>query len=181
MIAHYDDETIVVYQAYNAAIGRFAAEHGYFGGAFSYTRMSWIKPNFLWMMFRSGWGTKQNQEVTLAIWVRRAAFEMILAQAVPSTFVPELYESEAEWKKRVASSDVRVQWDPDHGPTAAPLARRAVQLGLRGEVLRRYRREWIVKIEDISAFVATQRANATPSRYASLKVPREAVYPLTKM
>src|SRR5262245_58806343 len=25
--------------------------------------MSWIKLNFLWMMFRSGWGTKPDQEV----------------------------------------------------------------------------------------------------------------------
>ena len=58
ILAQYDDETIVVYQAYRPSIGSFAAEHGYFGGEFSYSRMSWIKPNFLWMMFRSGWGTK---------------------------------------------------------------------------------------------------------------------------
>ena len=47
ILAHYDDETIVVYQAYRPSIGRFAIEHGRFGGDFSYSRMSWIKPNFL--------------------------------------------------------------------------------------------------------------------------------------
>lgn len=54
ILAHFDDESIVVYQAYRPEIGRFAAENGYFGGAFNFTRMSWIKPNFLWMMYRSG-------------------------------------------------------------------------------------------------------------------------------
>lgn len=54
VLAQYDADTVVVYQAYAPAIGRFAADHGTFGGAFSYERMSWIKPNFLWMMYRSG-------------------------------------------------------------------------------------------------------------------------------
>lgn len=47
IVAVYDDEFIVVYQAYRQAIGLFAAKHGYFGGEFSLNRMSWIKPNFL--------------------------------------------------------------------------------------------------------------------------------------
>ncbi len=54
ILAQYDDESIVVYQAYRDSIGRFAAEHGYFGGDFKLSRMSWIKPNFLWMMYRCG-------------------------------------------------------------------------------------------------------------------------------
>lgn len=47
ILAQYDDEAIVVYQAYRPEIGHFAAENGYFGGAFSLSRMTWIKPNFL--------------------------------------------------------------------------------------------------------------------------------------
>lgn len=66
ILAQFDDDSIVEYQAYGPAIGRFAIENGVFGGGFSYSRMSWMKPNFLWMMYRSGWGTKENQEVTLA-------------------------------------------------------------------------------------------------------------------
>ena len=54
ILAQFDETSIVVYQAYNPSIGRFAAAHGYFGESFNLTRMSWIKPNFLWMMFRSG-------------------------------------------------------------------------------------------------------------------------------
>src|SRR5580698_7073514 len=86
ILAQFDDETIVVYQAYRHSIGRFAAEHGWFGGDFSYGRMSWIKPNFLWMMFRSGWGTKPDQEVTLAVRVDRRAFDAMLSEAVASSF-----------------------------------------------------------------------------------------------
>ena len=58
ILAQFDDDAVIVYQAYRPSIGRYAAEHGAFGGDFSYSRMSWIKPNFLWMMYRSGWGTR---------------------------------------------------------------------------------------------------------------------------
>ncbi|HEX4203455.1 MAG TPA: DUF4291 family protein [Ktedonobacteraceae bacterium] len=48
ILAQFDEQSVVVYQAYQPSIGRFAAQHGYFGGEFSLTRMSWIKANFLW-------------------------------------------------------------------------------------------------------------------------------------
>src|SRR5215813_11712221 len=95
ILAQFDENSVVVYQAYRPSIGYFAAHNGYFGGEFSLGRMSWIKPNFLWMMFRSGWGTKPGQEVTLAVRLKRSAFDEILSQAVHSTFVPEVYSTEA--------------------------------------------------------------------------------------
>lgn len=91
ILAQFDADTVVVYQAYRPSIGRFAAEHGFFGAEFNFDRMSWIKPNFLWMMFRSGWGAKPDQEITLAIWLRRSGFDAILTEAVHSTFVSEVY------------------------------------------------------------------------------------------
>jgi hypothetical protein len=111
--------------------------------------MSWIKPNFLWMMYRSGWGTKGGQEVTLAVRLRRDAFDEILGLAVHSTYVPEVYGSEDVWKRAVAWSDVRLQWDPVHDPSGAPVGRRAVQLGLRDEVLGKYAREMLFGVEDV--------------------------------
>ena len=137
ILAQYDADSIVVYQAYRPEIGHFAAKHGYFGGAFSLSRMSWIKPNFLWMMYRSGWGTKQGQEVTLAIRMCRAGFDAILARAVPSTYCPHQNDTQEQWKAAGAASDVRLQWDPDHGPHGEQLERRAIQLGLRGETSNR--------------------------------------------
>jgi hypothetical protein len=177
ILAHFDAESVVVYQAYSPAIGHFAAHHGYFGGGFSLGRMSWIKPNFLWMMYRSGWGTKEGQEVTLAVRLRRGAFDEILRQAVHSTFVSEVYGSEDAWKRAVAGSDVRLQWDPDHGPSGNPVQRRAIQLGLRGEVLARYAKEWLLEIRDISDFVSEQKANAV-APYERLVTPSEDVYPV---
>jgi hypothetical protein len=178
ILAQFDDHSVVVYQAYRPEIGQFAATHGYFGGGFSLDRMSWIKPNFLWMMYRSGWGTKNGQEVTLAVWLRRPAFDAILKQAVHSTFVPAVHSDEAAWQRALAESSVRLQWDADHDPSGARLERRAIQLGLRGEMLAHYARDWIVHIEDISTFVEEQRAHANPVAYARLTTPREAVSPV---
>jgi hypothetical protein len=176
VLAQFDDETIVVYQAYRPSIGRFAADHGHFGGDFSLSRMSWIKPNYLWMMYRSGWGTKEGQEVVLAVWLRRTAFDAILAQAVPSTQDTARFPARADWQRAVASSDVRLQWDPDHGPAGNPLERRAVQLGLRRSVLASYARPWIVRIEDVSPLVAAGREQLR--RGEPLLTPREDVYPV---
>jgi hypothetical protein len=178
ILAQFDDESVVVYQSYRPEIGHFAARHGYFGGAFSLGRMSWIKPNFLWMMYRSGWGTKGGQEVTLAVRLRRDAFDEILGLAVHSTFVPEVYGTNGVWKRALAGSDVRLQWDPDHNPAGTPVERRAIQLGLRGDVLARYAKEWLLGVEDISDFVAEQRANAD-APHERLVTPREDVYPVS--
>ena len=83
IMAHYDDDSIVVYQAYRPSIGTYAAEHQRFGGDWSFSRMSWIKPNFLWMMYRCGWAEKPGQEVVLAIRLDRRGFDEILAAYVP--------------------------------------------------------------------------------------------------
>ncbi|MBA3468936.1 MAG: DUF4291 domain-containing protein [Herpetosiphonaceae bacterium] len=180
IMAQFDADSIVVYQAYRPATGHFAATHGFFGGEFSFNRMSWIKPNFLWMMYRSGWGAKENQEVTLAVRLKRHGFERILEEAVHSSFVPTVYASEAEWSHAVARSAVRLQWDPDHDPAGHKQERRALQLGLRGAILAAYAQEWIIAIEDISSFVAEQRAHAlTKQAYRQLQVPSEAVYPVS--
>jgi hypothetical protein len=176
LLASYDDETINVYQAYSPSIGRFAAERGYFGGEFNYRRMSWIKPNFLWMMYRSDWGRAVNQEVVLAVRLRRRFFDSILAQAVPSSYTSALFATHEEWKLAVEQSEVRLQWDPDHSPSGEKQERRAIQLGLRGEMLEAYGKREIVEIIDMSAFVAEQRENAVCGRLEELVTPMERAY-----
>lgn len=178
ILAQFDDSTVVVYQAYRPEIGSYAAAHGRFGPCFSLNRMSWIKPNFLWMMYRSGWGSKPDQQVTLAVRLRRTAFDEIVRRAVHSSYVPGLYPSEQEWKDALAPSQVRLQWDPDHHPSGAPLARRAIQLGLRGDVLKQYAAEWIIAIEDISDFVSAQLLHVAERAWDSLTTPREDIYPI---
>ncbi|GDX81700.1 hypothetical protein LBMAG42_35110 [Deltaproteobacteria bacterium] len=176
ILAQFDADSIVVYQAYNEEIAAAAVADGRLGGGgFSLNRMSWIKPNFLWMMYRSGWATKPHQERLLAIRIPRARFVDLLDAAVHSSFSASTVEDEPTWRAAVATSDVRLQWDPDHAPDGTPQARRAVQLGLRGEILRRFAVEWPIEILDVTAFVREQRAHiGTPT----LLVPTERVFAL---
>ena len=101
--------------------------NGRFGGdKFSYSRMSWIKTNFLWMMYRSRWGTNTGQERILAVRITREGFDTILSKALTGKA-----EKERGMETR---TEVRLQWDPDHHPSGTQERRRAIQLGLRDQV-----------------------------------------------
>lgn len=176
ILACFDEETIMVYQAYSPPIGQFAARHGCFGGDFSYRRMSWIKPNFLWMMYRCNWGRSSGQEIVLAVRLRRAFFDSLLERAVPSSFNAALFATPEAWKSAVAQSEVRLQWDPDHLPNGDQEERRAIQLGLRGPTLEGYGKREVVEIIDMSEFVVSQRENVARERLAELMTPRERPY-----
>src|SRR6266516_5749190 len=86
--AVFDTETITVYQAYGPELAGRALAAGTFVPPFSRERMTWIKPSFLWMMYRSGWATKPGQERVLAVRISRAGFEWALAHSSPSQHVP---------------------------------------------------------------------------------------------
>lgn len=173
IMAQYDDEKIIVYQSYRPEIGNFATNNQFFGGAFSLDRMTWVKPNFLWMMYRNGWGTKEGQEVVLAIHLKKEAFENYVKNAVYSSFKPELYESYELWQKEVQESNVRLQWDPDHDPYGVKLERRAIQIGLRKEFIKGYAKDDILEIEDISDFVREQYEFVKNKDLGSLVIPAE--------
>src|SRR5690242_19745638 len=76
--ADFDRETIVVYQAYRPEIAAAALKAGRFVAPFSFERMTWIKPSFLWLMARSNWGRKRGQECTLAIRISRNGWDRSL-------------------------------------------------------------------------------------------------------
>ena len=173
-MAQFDATSIVVYQAYRPSIASYAVEHQRFGGEFSFSRMSWIKPNFLWMMFRSGWATKEGQERILAVHIRRSFFDEILLSAVASSFGASGQNCRETWKLSLANSTVRLQWDPDHDPKSNAVERRAIQLGLRGESLQRYGCEEVLKIEDITPLVEEQRQHI--DHPAELLIPTEQAY-----
>lgn len=176
ILAHHDDVSVVVYQAYRPSIGRYAIEHGHFGGPdYSFNRMSWVKPNFLWMMYRCGWGMKEGQEVILGLRIRRAFFDTLLDAAVSSSFDPKRYATQQEWQDAVATSEVRRQWDPDHSPSGAKLPRRAIQLGLRGSLLRAFATTELMEVIDMTDFVAEQRQHAQDDN-PQLMTPLEHVY-----
>lgn len=180
IMAQFDDESIIVYQAYRPEIAEYAVQHQRFGGPFSYNRMSWIKPNFLWMMYRSGWATKPGQEHVLAICMTRDGFDYCVKNAVPSTYCHDLYEKQEDWKSDISKSTIRSQWDPDHSPYGNPVERHAIQLGLRGDTLRQYGTEWIVQIFDITNFVHEQYEWVKTKQLENLSIPKENVYPIPK-
>src|SRR5215210_4064137 len=90
--ALYDEHTITVYQAYNSEIAQSAVENQKFvSPPYKLDRMTWIKPSFLWMMYRSGWASKQGQEHILKIKIKREGFEWALKNSCLSHFDSQLY------------------------------------------------------------------------------------------
>jgi hypothetical protein len=172
-----DDKNVAVYQAYRKSIGEFAIKEQYLGGPdFSFTRMSWIKTSFLWMMFRSGWAQKEGQEVVLRIWIPKSFLNRILETTVISSYSAEFYSGYGDWKNELAASESRLQWDPDHDPFGKPLSRKAIQLGLKGALLQDFANGAIVKIEDVTPFVREQAAKISSDMISSLMVPAETLY-----
>lgn len=179
LVAYQEADQLVVYQAYKPAIADFAVRNQFLGGGgFSYERMSWIKPGFLWMMYRSGWASKESQERILALWIRKVHFITLLEEAVPTTFRPWQYESPQAWQQEMKVKKVRVQWDPDHSPSGHKQERRAIQLGLSGAALASFGKEYIERIEDITPFVLEQKQVLSREGIVALQVPAETVMTL---
>lgn len=179
--AVYTDKTIRVYQAYNQIIADEAVRKGTFGSHFSMNRMTWIKPSFLWMMYRCGWGEKENQEHILAIEIDRKGFDRAVSSAVKSTFSDDMGISIEEWKKLVKESDVRVQWDPEKDINGNNLPYRSIQLGLRGDAVYKYVNEWIVNIEDITEYVKDLNTRRKNNEDISDMLPNEKVYKIESL
>lgn len=171
------DGQFIVYQAYNHSIADFAIKNQCFGGnSYSYSRMSWIKPNFLWMMYRCGWAEKANQERVLGIWIRKTDFDLILQESVFSSFQESIYGTHEKWKDELASKSVRLQWDPDHDIYGAKQDRKAIQLGMKGDVLEKFGNDMISEIIDLTEFVRQQKIVIESGSLDKLQVPREWVY-----
>lgn len=175
----FDDDTITVYQAYPPAIADAALTAGTFVAPFKRERMTWIKPSFRWMMYRSGWATKPGQEHVLAIRVTRAGFHDALAGACLSHHDPAVYDDATIWTARKESTEVRVQWDPERTPSGDALPYRSLQVGLSGSAVDSYVDEWIVGMQDITGHVRSMLARLCddPSSIDGL-LPPELPYPL---
>lgn len=165
--ADYDQESLVVYQAYNRQIAEPALARQRFVAPFSFNRMTWIKPSFLWLMERSGWGQKSGQEVTLAVRIRRAGWEEALSQATLT-------------EQDVSAALVQVQWDPERSLRGEKLGYRSIQVGLSRHLIRTYAEEWIASITDLSPRVAKMRELRRAGSYEQAKrlLPPERPYPV---
>lgn len=174
--AVYTEETIRVYQAYSPEIAKEAVKLGTFGTHFKMSRMTWIKPSFLWMMYRCGWAEKENQECVLAIDIKRSAFDEIVENAVISTYQKESGISIEEWKEKVKQSNIRCQWDPERDIHGNPLNYRSIQLGLRGEAVYQYVNHWITGVEDITDYVKILNDKRKQKEDITDLLPKERIY-----
>jgi hypothetical protein len=160
ILAQYNEKSIIVYQSYKPSIAEHAVKNKCFLGCddFNPNRCTWIKTNFLWMMYRCGWNTKKDQERTLAIELKIEFFEEILKNSVHSHFNDKVFDDKDVHAKALKNADVVMQWDPDHHPKGDKMQRRAIQLGLKGNILKEYvSGKSIINIQDITEFVEEQR------------------------
>lgn len=149
--AKFSKSTFRVYQAYSSAIAEPALAAQKFVAPFKLARMTWIKPSFFWMMYRSGWATKVGQERILAIDISREGLEWALVNACLSEFDENVHGTHSKWQAQVKGTCVRVQWDPERDSQLARCDYRAIQIGLTGEAVCRYVDDWIVAIEDVTS------------------------------
>lgn len=177
VVAQYDNQCIRVYQAYNSVIAKEAVALQTFGKNFSRNRMTWIKPSFLWMMYRSNWGTKKNQEYILALDIYQTKFNEILEKAV-LTSPDSKYCTVLQWKKALAETTVYCQWDPDKNINGNPINRAAIQIGLKGDTLIDFLDTGIDRIEDITPLVKKWNEQRKNGKLNSKDLPIEKIYPV---
>jgi hypothetical protein len=127
-------------------------------------------------MYRSGWGTKEGQEATLDLRLRRQFFDRILARVVASSLDQSDSATHEEWKAAIEHSEVRLQWDPDHDPLGRAVGRRAIQLGLPGSVLEALGKRELLEVIDMTEFVATQREQLPRLGLWQLMTPAKRIY-----
>ncbi|KZS94880.1 ATP-dependent RNA helicase DHX8 [Sistotremastrum niveocremeum HHB9708] len=143
--ALYDEETITVYQAYSASIAIPSVREQRLNASsdFLLGRMTWIKPSWRWMMYRSGYSTKDDRQAhILALKMKHENFERLLSQAVLT------HGALTEEEKAMP---VRVQWDPERNPALVVLPYRSIQIGISRILSQTWVEEWIESIEDVTA------------------------------
>lgn len=173
--ASYTDTHIVVYQAYKAAIADAAVSTQKLNASpdFRPGHMTWIKPSWGWMMYRSGYAAKDaGQERVLAITMPREHFVGLLERAVLTSHGGESAPPPSRRREdgdrtgngngagagtgrddglnRVKSVDVKVQWDPERSAKLETLPHRSIQIGIPGALSETWARRWIANIEDVT-------------------------------
>ncbi|ORX98745.1 ATP-dependent RNA helicase DHX8, partial [Clohesyomyces aquaticus] len=142
--AAYTPTTITVYQAYNKSIATAAVSSQKLDASphFSLSRMTWIKPSWAWVLYRSGYSYKDSRQTNiLAITLTRDAYLGLLRNAV-------LTHGQVG-KAPMKADSVRVQWDPERSMRMGKLRYRSIQIGIPAVRVPEYL-EGIVKIEDVT-------------------------------
>lgn len=175
-VGEWDAEGVFVYQAFRDEIADYALLHQRFGGpCFKTTRMTWIKPSFGWVLYRSGYGHKPGQHRVLKIKLPHGRLASILAQC---RFVDTNKATKGEAEGAHGGSNGRVQWDPERDMMSADgrepremLRKRAIQIGLRGRLSDFYTSSTI-SIQDVTelAHRVCEAHRAKPAKMRDTKM-----------
>lgn len=178
--ADYDANTITVYQAYSAAIAIPALTAQRFVPPFSFGRMTWIKPSFLWLMERSHWAQKAGQERVLAVRITRSGWEEALSLGILTDADPMVYPTYAAWQEQFAQAQSHIQWDPERSLRGTSLLYGSIQVGLSRRLIHRYVEEWTVSLEDYTPLVKKIATLLRTGNEAQARkfLPPERLYPL---
>ncbi|MCI9051036.1 MAG: DUF4291 domain-containing protein [Lachnospiraceae bacterium] len=177
VFAQYDRQYIRVYQAYNSAIAKEAIALQTFGENFNINRMTWIKPSFLWLMYRSNWGTKKNQKCILALDIYQTKFNELLEKAVLTSPDSTSYTG-LQWEKSFNETTVYCQWDSDRNINGNAINRAAIQIGLKGNTLRDFLNTSIYCITDLTPLVRKWNEQRKNGKLDSKNLPIEKIYPV---
>jgi hypothetical protein len=144
----------------NTDIADYAVDNQRFGGPhFKPVRMTWIKPSFAWVLYRSGYASKHNQTRILKIKLSHESVASLLSQC--------------KCKHGGGGSWGRVQWDPardiqkQETKSKEPrkmLRERAIQIGLKGHLSEQYV-DSVLSIQDVTDLAKkVQRAHTLDAK-----------------
>lgn len=178
--ADYNAQTITIYQAYPSSIAQPALQAQRFVSPFSFTRMTWIKPSFLWLMERSNWAQKSGQEFILAVRLQRSGWDEALSLGVLTSFELSAHSNPQVWHKQFEKALVHVQWDPERSIRGADLGYNSIQVGLSRHIIQKYVDGWVVEILDCTPLVKKIHAlvKAGHADKARKLLPPEYIYPV---
>ncbi len=180
--ATYNQDQIAVYSVFSSSIADVAIKNQKLLPPFSYKRMTWIKPSYLWMMYRSDWGGRAGMERILQIWINRKDWDNCLKEAILTTPESHVYKDAKKWRKALDKARIRVQWDPERDIKNNRLEHKSIQLGITSILVEAYAKKWIIKIEDMTEQTRKISALVFQQKYedANKLLPEERIYPVNE-
>ncbi len=92
-------------------------------------------------------------EAIAKIKLSHEAFTEIIDQSIGTHWDQEVFSTEDDWQRNLNRSDVIHQWDPERDIVGKRLDRQAIQIRIRGTVIRKYVSDYIIGVEDVSPLV----------------------------
>lgn len=153
-MGEWDAEGVYLYQAFCDDIADWAVANQQLGGPkFNTTRMTWVKPSFGWILYRSGYGHKPSQNRILKIKISHDVLGQLLSQC----HCRDTNKATRSGRKMEAGGgNGAVQWDPERDMMSADgkepremIRRRAIQIGLKGRLSEFYVQN-VISIQDVT-------------------------------